>query len=419
MPRMRRARRVGALLMAAGLAFSLAACTTDATASVPNPQQVDADLSADAQAQFTEATEFAIAATGSSGAIVGVWVPWAGQWVEGLGTVTPGGAAAEPDLTVRAGFVTRAMTCDVLYALVAQRTVSLDDPVTNWVRTSAEAQDVTLGQLCDSTSGIASYGGQIMDRLLEVPARHWNPRELAAYGLAVEPQFDAGTQFRDSDTGYILLGTALERAAESSLDELYEEYVFEPLGMNSSSIPENAPESGIFDGLYSANDGDGNPNCAEPQNVSALSPSSGYSAAGVLSTVSDLGRYVRALATGARAYDADSRFESPLPATSTASAWFTAKGGTYQAGSLVGQYGSVPGAQTAAFADTETGLTVVVVLNNSRGTNTAARDLAWSLAAIATKLPGAEGETAPETGLPWTAEQFQESLAKGAICPTS
>ena len=131
----------------------------------------------------------------------------------------------------------------------------------------------------------------------------------------------------------------------------------------------------------------------------------------------DLGRYTQALATGARPYDTDARFENPMPAAADAPSWFTAKGGTYQAGSLVGQYGSIPGYLTAAFADRNTGMTVVTVLNNSRASNTLVRSLAWQLAAIASKLPAAPGETAPDAGLPWTAEDMGAQVAAAAVCP--
>ena len=81
------------------------------------------------------------------------------------------------------------------------------------------------------------------------------------------------------------------------------------------------------------------------------------------------------------------------------------------------QYGSILGYLTAAFADRNTGMTVVAVLNNSRASNTLVRSLAWQLAAIASKLPAAPGETAPDAGLPWTAEDMGAQVAAAAVCP--
>jgi D-alanyl-D-alanine carboxypeptidase len=57
------------------------------------------------------------------------------------------------------------------------------------------------------------------------------------------------------------------------------------------------------------------------------------------------------------------------------------------------------------------------VLNNSAVGGSAAAFLAWELAAIASKAPPTAGETLPEAGLPWTAQQFHDTIAASAICP--
>ena len=76
----------------------------------------------------------------------------------------------------------------------------------------------------------------------------------------------------------------------------------------------------------------------------------------------------------------------------------------------------MPGYATAAFADPPSGLTVAVVLNNSAVGGGFAEYLAWELAAIASKAPASGGATAPEAGLPWTAQQYHDAIAAAAIC---
>jgi D-alanyl-D-alanine carboxypeptidase len=76
----------------------------------------------------------------------------------------------------------------------------------------------------------------------------------------------------------------------------------------------------------------------------------------------------------------------------------------------------MPGYLTAAFADPATGMTVVVVLNNSTASAQVIGDLAFELAAIASKSPAASGATAPEFGLPWTAQQYHDSINQTNIC---
>jgi len=415
MPGLQRARRVVALVGAVALIAGLAACAPAESPTVELPAQVDAALPDDTQSQLKTAVDRAVAASGSSGAVVGVWVPWAGTWLTAVGSTKPSGAAVGTDATFKAGNITRAMTCDLLYGLAADGTVSVDDPVTDYVTGLANEQAMTLGELCDSTSGLASYAPLLSARFTANPARVWDPRELVSYGMAAPASGAPGAAYTGSDTGYVLLGLALEHASGKSASELLDEYVFTPVGMPASSLSTTADVT--LSGLWSGDNAEGGVACTEPTDVTALSASSGYTSSGVVSDVSDLGRYTQALATGARAYDTDARFDGALPAASDAPSWYTAKGGTVQAGTLIGQYGSIPGYLTAAFADRNNGMTVVVALNNSRASDTLVRSLAWQLAAIASKAPAASGATAPEAGLPWTAEDMAGQVAAAAACP--
>jgi D-alanyl-D-alanine carboxypeptidase len=409
-------RRAIAAVAAAGLAIGLAACAPDTDVIDLGIDQVDAALSEDVQAQLQAVTETAMAATGSPGAIVGVYAPWAGEWVAGLGTTSPEGAAVSADMTIRATAATRSMTCDVLYALVENGTVGLNDAVSEWTDSYPNVKDITLGQLCDGTSGIGEYIDSILARVIATPERVWTAGELAAYGLSKERTFDAGTQFAPSDTGYVLLGIVLERVTGTTLRELYSRYIFEPLGMSHSRYGATALTDDALGGFYSMRADDGSMNCAEPRDLSTLSPTVGAGATGVESTVDDLALYARALASSARSYDAEDRFADARPAGSNQPSWFTADGGAFQAGTLIGQHGSMPGAMTAVYADRETGLAVVVSLSNSRASSAVARLLAWQLAAIASKAPAADGRTAPESGLPWTAESLAGQIDAVAIC---
>ncbi|HYP72533.1 MAG TPA: serine hydrolase domain-containing protein [Microbacterium sp.] len=404
-----------ALALTAVLSLALAACAPAETPTVDLPTQVDAALPDDMQAQLQSAVDAAVAASGSSGAVVGVWVPWAGTWLTAVGSTSPGAGAVGTDASFKAGNITRAMTCDVLYGLAADGTVSVDDPVTDYVTGLAGEQAMTLGELCDSTSGIASYAPLLSGRFTANPERVWDPRELVSYGTAAAMTGAPGAAYASSDTGYVLLGLALENASGSSAAELLDEYVFSAVGMPASTLSTTADVT--LSGLWSGDNAEGGVACTEPRDVTDLSPSAGFTSSGVVSDLSDLGRYTQALATGARAYDTDARFDGALPAASDAPSWYTAKGGTLQAGTLIGQYGSIPGYLTAAFADRNNGMTVVVALNNSRASDTLVRSLAWQLAAIASKSPAASGATAPEAGLPWTAEDMAGQVAAAAVCP--
>lgn len=410
-------RAVATAVAALSLVLGLAACAPEQTVGLDLPEQVDAALPDATVEQLQGAMTNAMAAAGASGAIVGVWAPWSGSWVTGLGTQSPAEGAAEvtADMQFRAGRMTRPMICDVLYAAVAQGKVELDDPVSEWVSSVPILTDVTLEQLCDSTSGIGSYTPALLGSWLANPDRRWAPRELASYGLGQGREGEPGAAYRDSDAGYVLLGLAMERALGAPASQLIEEYVTEPLGLDNTRLGDFDGEA-VLEGLYSPVVAEGQRDCLTPQDVTDISPTTTFTDGGVVSDIHDLARYSRALATGALQPDVDDRFSDPKAAGTRVPSWHTVDGGARQAGSLIGQYGVVTGYTSAAFSDPDTGLTVAVVLNNSAGGDSFGALLVWELAAIASKAPAAEGGAVPEAGLPWTAEQFHTAIADRSIC---
>jgi D-alanyl-D-alanine carboxypeptidase len=419
-----RRRRVGAALVGM-LAFALAlsGCSAEAPIELDVPAQADGAFPEATQQQLEDAVAQAMASAGASGAIVGVWAPWSGSWVAGVGTQDAGGG--EPvtaDMQFRIARATRPMTCDVLYAVAAEGRIGLDDPISMHVAGLAGLGDVTLEQLCDGTSGLGSYGTQLQPLWAANPSRTWDPLELASYGVGQPRETEPGIAYRDSDAGYVLLGLALERVTGKSAQELIDEYVTGPLGLESTALPSSAPAApgagAVLEGHLLPTVEGGAYDCTAPTDITTISASLGYTDSGVVSNVHDLHRYVLALATGALAPEdaAETRFDDPKPAYAEAPSWYTYAGGAYLVGSLIGQYGSVPGYATSVFADPATGLSVVVVMNNSTVGKDIAAFLSWELAAIASKAPATSDSTAPEAGLPWTAEQYHETIGARAVC---
>lgn len=417
-------RRVLAAAVTAAALFGLAACTDAEDDAQPAPQ-VEGTLPAETQAALQEAVEYAIATGGATGAIVGVWVPWSGEWVAGIGTTGPNGQPVTAEMSFRGATVTRMMTCDVLYGLAKDGVVHLDDPVSTFIAGSNDLSDISLKQLCDSSAGIGASGPQIVPMWYRTPERVWAPKEIAMWGRA-QDLAPPGLRYHDSDAGYNLLGYALERASRESLEDLYVKYATGPLGLESTMLPGDAPATPspepYLPGYYTPVGPEGARNCAEPVDISRISASLGFADAGITTTIRDLGTYVKADAAQTLPWQlgddpSQQRFSNPLPMWEGAPTWMNASGGSFIIGPLIGQYGFVPGYSTAAFSDPATGFTVAVVLNNSETMGAYAQSLALQLAAIASKAPAAAGQTAPEFGLPFSADSIRNELGIAAICP--
>ena len=259
--------------------LALAACAAASPAVIDLPTQVDGGFPEETTTQLQDAVTFAMAAAGASGAIVGVWAPWSGSWVTGLGTQNIGGGGeVSREMQFRAAQETRPMTCDVLYALEAKGTVSGSDSVTEYVAGVSDLQDITLDQLCNGTSGIGSFAPVLLSQWITNPDRVWDPRELASYGLG-QGRSVPGAAYTGSDAGYLLLGLALERASGQTASELLDEYVFQPLALDATTLPAGASakpagEGPALAGHHSLPDAAGAMNCTEPLDITKISSSS-------------------------------------------------------------------------------------------------------------------------------------------------
>ncbi len=416
-------RRAGAL--AAGVlavTLALSGCAGGAVAApdfTPKPQ-AQGSLPSELTDQLKAAVEHAMAVSGSSGAIVGVWAPWSGSWTAGLGTVSATDKApVKTDMSFRIGDVTRLMTCDVLYALADRGKVELDAKISDYVSGVPDLQDVTLLDLCNGTGGIGSSEPTALSAWLTNPDRVWEPKELASYGLG-QNRTPAHAAYRDSDAGYLLLGLALERVTGQTASQLIREYVTAPLSLSTTSLPgvtAAAPTpTPALHGSYLPQE-NGAYQCDKPADVTVASSSMGYTDSGVTSTIDDLGRYAQAEAAQAlRTKDKPARFGSPLAIADGAPSWYQTAGGARLVGPLIGQHGMTAGYLTAAYSDPKTGFTVAVVLNDSSAGPAMVGDLAFQLAAIASKAPPAKGQKSPEFGLPFVADAYAKAVDADAIC---
>lgn len=382
---------------------------------------VDTDLPDDTAAALAAQLDEAVRLSGASGGLAAVAAPWAGDWSAASGNVgfDEGAEPASVDTEFQFGLGTTEVTCLLLLRLVDAGLVALDDHVATYVDDIPGLAGITLEQLCRNTSGIADYYAMMRGSFIGNPARPWPPGELIASGLASPRTGEPGQRWVPSRTGVLLLGRALERATHHDYNSLVREYVLSPLGMDDTSLPDAADldHAGALRAYVAAAGADGAPDCAARIDTSAQSASMGGAAAGAYTSLDDAVRLSQAFATGALLEEATVKAQWTPSATSPdAPTWQTQGIGGVMYGPLRGMASETPGALTAAFTDPETGLTVVLTLNNSTSGADFVREAAFAMASIASKAPAAEGDQ-PLVELPWSLEQAQQSMTQLARCP--
>jgi D-alanyl-D-alanine carboxypeptidase len=218
----------------------------------------------------------------------------------------------------RIGSITKTMTATIILQLAQEGKLSLDDPISKYRPDVPNGDNITIAQLLDMRSGLVGYTEiPVWQRAVdEDPARVWSPDELLALAFSEPASFPPGTAWRYSNTNYILLGLVMEDVTGQSAPELFQQRVFDPLGMDDTVMPalDDAsipaafahgyqfgtaektfgPEPALSAGeQQAAADGE-----LLPADWSEANPSIAWTAGSVISTADDLVVWAKALVEG-------------------------------------------------------------------------------------------------------------------------
>jgi len=145
--------------------------------------------------------------------IFGVW-KGDGELVTGADGEALPGVPATRDFHFRICNVTETMTTTLLLQYVDDGKLSLADPVSKWFPSLPRSEQVTLGMLSSSTSGIVDYvtTKSFVDEYHRDPFQQFQPMQLIELGTSQKPLFAPGTSWAFSDTNFMLLGEILKKA---------------------------------------------------------------------------------------------------------------------------------------------------------------------------------------------------------------
>ena len=238
------------------------------------------------------------------GAMATVIVPGRGRWVGSVGYANDERMRAmTPDRQSNIGSVTKTFTGMLVLQEVAAGRLDLDDRLDRWYPSIPKADEITIAMLLNMSSGISDYlNANILgfaEELIVDPKRRYRPDDLIAQGVALPREFDVpGTGLAYSNTNTVILARILEKETGSSYAALLKSRLFEPLGMSRSFLNVSgdlqSPHTQTYSSAFSAID----PNAPPVGRTTDWSQSYVWAAGGMASTISDLGRWGRALGTG-------------------------------------------------------------------------------------------------------------------------
>ncbi len=194
-----------------------------------------------------------------------------------------------PSTKFRIGSLTKQFTAMAVMILQEHKALSVTDPICKYVRNCpASWRAISIHELLTHTSGIPDYTefpkyeetqalptsvGGLIDRFCTLPLR-----------------FTPGDKFEYTNSGYVLLGAIIEKAAGKPYPQFLQEAIFRPLGMHNTGYDNNRL---VLAERASGYTKDG----SEIKNATYIDMSVPFAAGGLYSTVGDLLLWDQALYT--------------------------------------------------------------------------------------------------------------------------
>jgi CubicO group peptidase (beta-lactamase class C family)/Flp pilus assembly protein TadD len=210
-------------------------------------------------------------------------------WVQGFGySDLENKVTAKPESAYRLGSISKPLTAAAVLQLAEQGKIDLDAEVQKYVPYFPKKKwPVTIRQLLGHLGGISHYQNYDVEGRIK---EHKNTREA----IAIFENFDLVGQpgtYTYSSYGYNLLGAAVEGASGMSFGEYMQKNIWDPLKMKDTRlddpdavIPNRARGYRLMNG--------------EIKNSEFVDVSSRFGAGGTRSTVPDLLKFAKELASG-------------------------------------------------------------------------------------------------------------------------
>ena len=138
---------------------------------------------------------------------------------------------ATPAMRYKIASNSKQLTATAILLLAEEHKLSLDDKVARFLPDLTRAQDVTIRQLLTHTAGYQDF---YADDYVPPFMQKDTTAEAILDGWAKKPlDFEPGSRWQYSNTGYVALGLIVEKASGRPLFEFLKERVFDKLGMKS------------------------------------------------------------------------------------------------------------------------------------------------------------------------------------------
>lgn len=216
--------------LAAALADAQAAPVSDGSADA----QRIAQIASDAMSTYhLRSVEVAVAHNGK--------IVYSGALGESMS-----GERAHTDMHFRNGSFAFTYIATLALVMVDRHRLDLEDRVSKYLPEVPHAEEITVRQLLNMTSGYTDYvySTPVLDMYSNDPFHQWTTDELIAIGATPPLQFAPGSNWGYSHTNYMILGKLLPKVTRMPLAASLRKYVLKPMrlrntqGARTAAIPD-------------------------------------------------------------------------------------------------------------------------------------------------------------------------------------
>lgn len=178
------------------------------------------------------------------------------QWQKAYGYVDEA-QTQRPDLDTpfRVGSITKQFTALRILQLAEEKLLDLQGSIKQYLPNLPTAwSGITVHHLLTHSSGIVNTTA-IFD---EKGSHHSfdSTEELVAFAKAQPLEFEPGSKYNYSNTGYVLLGTIIEHLTQKSFEQNLFDHILQPIGMTNTGVRRNEIQRpAIAVGLYHGGQG--------------------------------------------------------------------------------------------------------------------------------------------------------------------
>ena len=288
-----RRRSVVWRVLAVPVAAAIALGAVGGTASAAPSKGEAESLKSRAQGLVEAGYPAALAAvTDSKGESAGVAV--------GKGSLETG-QAPPMDGEVRIGSNTKTFVAVVVMQLVQEGKVGLDEPIETYLPglikgEGVDGSRITVRQLLQHTSGLPEYTDTTPGSgdIFQIKDHYIPPRDLLDTALGKPAAFEPGTQWKYTNTNYVVLGMLVERVSQRPVGEQIDQRIVKKLGLSHTYFPAPGEEKirGTHPQGYHLSAG------GKLEDITEMDPAWAWAAGAMVSTPSELNTFFQAVLDG-------------------------------------------------------------------------------------------------------------------------